>query len=77
MEKEKKEFIWKKGILGLGIPVAATMSVIAGYQAPGPVFRIQSFNFKNCLFALVILTPVFIIAGYFWGLFVYKFRRQK
>ena len=77
MEKEKKEFIWKKGILGLGIPVAAAMSVIAGYQVPGTPFKIQSFNIKNFLLTAAILTPIFIIAGYFWGVLVYRFKHNK
>ena len=77
MEKEKKEFIWKKGILGFGIPIAATMSVIVGYQVPGSPMKLHSFDVKNCFFAALILVPLFSIAGFFWGFFVYNPRKKK
>ncbi len=77
MDKEKKDFIWKKGVLGVGLPVALLMSMTAGFQVPGYLFKLQSFNVKTFLMALLLFIPVFMIVGYFWGILVYKFTRKK
>ncbi len=77
MDKDKKEFIWKRGVLRVGLPVALMMSTIAGYQAPGHFFNIQAFNVRTFLTSLALFMPVFLVAGYFWGIFVYRFTRKK
>ena len=77
MDKAKKDFIWKKGVLGVGLPVALLMSMTAGFQVPGYLFKLQSFNVKTFLMALLLFIPVFMIVGYFWGILVYKFTRKK
>jgi hypothetical protein len=77
MDKEKKDFVLKRGVLGVGLPVAVLMSFTAGFQVPGYMFRLQAFNPRTFLFALVIFTPVFLIAGTIWGIVVYGFTRRK
>ena len=77
MDKDKKEFVFKKGMLGVGLPVGLLMAVTAGFQVPGYLFKLQSFNFKTFSVALVIFTPVFLLAGYFWGIVVYQFSRNR
>ena len=77
MDKDKKEFIVKRGVLGVGLPVGILMSVTAAFQVPGYMFRIQAFNVRTFLTALVLFVPVFTIAGWFWGVIVYRFMRKK
>jgi len=77
MDKEKRDFIIKRGILGIGLPVAILMSITVGFQVPGYLFKLQSFNFKTFLISLLIFIPVFLAAGYFWGIFVYKYMRRN
>ena len=77
MEKNQKDFIIKKGVLGVGLPVAVLMSVTTAFQVPGYLFKLQSFNLRTFLLALGIFTPIFLVAGYFWGSFVYRFTRKK
>jgi hypothetical protein len=77
MDKEKKDFVFKKGVWGVGLPVAILMSVTAGFQVPGYMFRLQGFNPKTFLLSLAVFTPIFLVAGYFWGLSVYKFIHKK
>ena len=68
MDKDKKDFVIKKGVLGVGLPVAILMSVTAAFQSPGSLFRVQSFDLKTFLFFLSFLIPIFMVAGYFWGI---------
>ena len=77
MDKDKKDFVLKKGVLGLGLPVAVLMAVTTGFQVPGYLFKLQGFNLKTFLLALALFTPVFMIAGYFWGILVYKWTRRR
>lgn len=77
MEKEKKDFAFKRGVLGVGLPVALLMAVTTGFQVPGYLFKMQGFQFKTFLMALVLYTPIFAIAGWFWGILVYSFIRKK
>ena len=77
MDKDKKDFIVKRGILGTGLSVGILMSLTVGFQVPGYLFKLQSFNFKTFLFSLGFFIPVFLIAGYFWGVVVYKYTRRK
>ena len=77
MDKEKKDFIIKKGVLGVGLPIALLMSLTVGFQVPGYIFRLQGFNLKIFLLALVVFVPVFSVAGYFWGFLVYRFTQKK
>jgi len=77
LENNKKDFVLKKGVLGVGLPVAVLMSVTTAFQVPGYIFRLQSFNLKTFLISLVIFTPIFLVAGYFWGILVYRFKRNK
>jgi len=76
MDKNKRDFIIKRGVLGIGLPVAILMSITVGFQVPGYIFKLQNFNFKTFLFSLVIFTPVFLVAGYLWGVLVYKYARR-
>ncbi len=77
MDKEKKDFIIKKGVLGVGLPIALLMSLTVGFQVPGYIFRLQGFNLKIFLLALVVFVPIFSAAGYFWGFLVYRFAKKK
>ena len=77
MDKDKVDFVIKKGVLGIGLPVAVLMAVTTGFQVPGYIFKLQGFNLKTFLMALAIYTPIFLVAGYFWGMFVYRFTRKK
>lgn len=76
-DKEKNNFIWNKGILGVGLPVGLLMAVIAGYQVPGYTFKVQNFNLNNFLSGVLLFVPVFLIAGYFWGIIIYRLKRKK
>ena len=77
MEKEKRDFVIKRGVFGIGLSVAILMAVTIGFQVPGYLFKLQSFNFKTFLVSLVIFTPIFLIAGYFWGILVYKYSSKN
>jgi len=77
MEKDKKDFIVRRGILGVGLPVGILMSINVGFQVPGYLFKLRSFNFKIFLLSLFFFIPVFLAAGYFWGILVYKYTRKK
>jgi hypothetical protein len=77
MNKEKKDFIIKRGILGTGLPVALLMSLTAGFQVPGSLFKLQSFNWGTFLTSLLVFTPIFLITGFFWGTIVYRYTCKK
>ena len=77
MDKDKKDFIIKRGVLDTGLSVAILMSVTIGFQVPGYLFKLQSFNFKTFLLFFVFFAPVFLSAGYLWGVLVYKYARKK
>ena len=77
MDKNKKDFIIKRGVLGTGLPVGILMSITVGFQVPGYLFKLQSFNLKIFLLSLLFFIPVFLFAGYFWGILVYKYARKK
>ena len=77
MKKNKRDFVFKRGVLGVGLSVAVLMAVTVGFQVPGALFKLQSFNFKTFAVAFVLFTPIFLLAGYFWGIFVYRFIRRK
>ena len=77
MDKDKKEFIWNKGILGVGLPVGLLMSVISGYQVPGSIFKIQNFSIGNFFSSLILFIPIFLVAGFFWGILVYRLKYKK
>lgn len=77
MDKEKRDFVFGRGVLGVGLPVAILMSVTTGFQVPGYRFKMQAFDPKTFAISLVLFLPIFMIAGYFWGILVYKFRKKK
>ena len=77
MDKEKKDFILKRGVLGVGLPTAVLAGVIAGYQVPAQPTHFQNFSLSTSLFSFALFAPVFVIAGYFWGIYVYKHIRKK
>ncbi len=77
MDKAQRDFVFKRGVLGVGLPVALLMSVTVGFQVPGYLFKLQSFNFKTFLTALALFTPTFLVAGYAWGVIVYRYTRKK
>ena len=77
MDKEKKDFIIQRGVLGIGLPMAFVTSCLMAFQEPGNVFHIESFKFGTFLFGLLLFVPVFAVAGYFWGLIVFKFRKKR
>jgi len=77
MDKNKKDFIIKRGILGTGLPVGILMSITVGFQVPGYLFKLQSFNFKTFFLASFFFVLVFLTAGYFWGILVYRGARKK
>ncbi|MBF0619507.1 MAG: hypothetical protein HQL19_05010 [Candidatus Omnitrophica bacterium] len=76
MDKDKKDFIIKRGVLGTGLPVGILMALTMAMQEPGFLFRLQGFHLKTFVFSLCIFLPLFLIAGYFWGLIVYKHTRK-
>ncbi|HTL71174.1 MAG TPA: hypothetical protein VL404_07790 [Candidatus Eisenbacteria bacterium] len=75
MDKEKRDFILKKGVLGMGLPVSLLMSVSVAFQVPGYLFRLQAFNAHTFLVALALFTPIFMAGGWVWGLCAYRFRK--
>jgi hypothetical protein len=77
MDTDKKEFIVKKGVLGMGLPVALLMSITAGFQVPGYIFQLQAFNVRTSLLFLLISLPIFLAAGFLWGVVVYKYKKHR
>ncbi len=77
MDKEKRDFILKKGVLGIGLPVAFLMSVTLGFQVPGYLFKLQHFDPKIFVISLMIFVPLFMGAGYVWGLVVYSMLQKR
>ena len=59
------------------MPVAVLMAITTGFQVPGYLFKLQGFNLKTSLIALVLFTPIFMAAGYVWGLVVYRFSKGR
>ncbi len=77
MDEERKRFILRKGVLGVGLPVAVLMSLTVAFQKPGFVFQFQGFSLKTFLLGLVFFVPVFSVAGYFWGMWFYQLMRKR
>ena len=77
MDRAKRDFIVRRGVLGTGLPVALLMSLTIAFQVPGYLFKMQSFHWKTFVVALAVFVPIFGIAGWFWGLLVCRFFRRK
>jgi hypothetical protein len=77
MDAEKRDFVWKRGVWGVGLPVGVMMALTFAMQVPGYLFRLQSFNAGRFLAGLSLFVPLFLAAGYVWGLIVFKFRRKS
>ena len=77
MDKAKRDFVFKRGVLGVGLPVAVLMSLTMGFQVPGALFKLQGFQFRTFLIALILFTPLFMAAGFLWGIFVYNFTSRR
>lgn len=72
MRSEKSKFAIEKGVLSVGLPIGLFMALTVGFQVPGYLMKFQSFQPKTFLIGLMIYIPVFLIAGYFWGIIVYN-----
>jgi hypothetical protein len=72
MDKAKKDFIFKKGVLGVGVTTAFLMAITAGFQVPGAIFQWQGFNVRTFVTFLAVFLPIFSVAGYFWGVILYR-----
>ena len=77
MEKERTRFILRKGVLGVGLPVAVLMSLTLAFQKPGVFFQFQGFNLKTFLGGLALFLPVFGAAGYLWGAWFYRLLSRR
>ncbi len=75
--EEKRVFIFKKGVLSVGLPVAVLMSLTVAFQKPGFISQFQGFSLKTFLLGLSIFVPVFSAAGYFWGIWFYQLMRKR
>ncbi len=73
----KRAFILKKGVLGVGLPVAVLMSLTLAFQKPGAVAQFQGFNLRTFFLCLGIFVPVFSAAGYLWGMWFYQLMRKR
>ena len=67
MEKEKKDFIIKRGVLGWGITTAILFSLLMSFVK-------QDATFLGTLATAIILFP---IGGYFWGLWMWHMKKKK
>ena len=77
MERAKRDFILKKGVLGVGLPVALLMSLTLSFQVPGQLFKLQGFDLRIFLFSVLIFGPIFAGAGCLWGMWMYKYSNKK
>jgi hypothetical protein len=78
MEKEKKDFVIKRGVLGWGIPFWLIVSFLQGFQKPDAgIFDFGSFNFKVFFSYSLICLPVSLIAGFFWGLWMWGLLKKQ
>ena len=77
MDKEKRDFVLRRGVFGMGLPVAFLMSVTMAFQVPGSLFKFQAFQMQTFLVSFILFAPIFLVAGFFWGLFVYKFASRR
>lgn len=77
MDQEKKEFILRRGVLGVGLPVAILMSLTVAFQKPGFIAQFQGFNLQTFFVSLLLFVPIFAAAGYFWGWWVYGFTHRS
>ena len=77
MDKEKKDFIFKRGVFGVGLPVGILMALTMAFQVPGYLFRLQGFSPKVFVIGMVLYVPIFMAAGFIWGILVYKYSRKK
>lgn len=73
----RRTFILKRGVLGVGLPVALLMALTVGFQVPGTLTRFQGFNPRTFVLGLLLFLPVFAAAGYVWGAVVYRFLQRK
>lgn len=69
MEKERKDFIFRRGVLGWGIPFWLTMSLWYAFKKPdGGIFDFGSFNLQVFYAYALISLPLSLVGGFFWGL---------
>lgn len=76
-QQARRTFIVRRGVLGVGLPIALLMALTVGFQVPGTLTRFQGFTLRAFLLALLVFTPVFAAAGYLWGVVVYRLLQRK
>ncbi|QZY53623.1 peptidylprolyl isomerase [Crassaminicella profunda] len=68
-QKGKSYFIWRKGVLGWGIPTAILFQVSMAILNNG--LNIDAFTSRKFILNLVTSVIVFPIGGYFWGMWMW------
>ena len=75
--EERRAFILKKGVLGVGLPVAVLMSLTLAFQKPGSFAQFQGFSLRPFSWGLILFVPIFSVAGYFWGMWFHQLMRKR
>ncbi len=75
--EDKRAFVLKRGVLGVGLPIAVLMALTLSFQKPGSVSQFQGFSFKTFLLGLIVFVPVFSAAGALWGMWFYWLMRKR
>ncbi len=76
-QQTRRTFIVKRGVLGVGLPIALLMAFTVGFQVPGTLTRFQGFTPRTFLLGLLVFLPVFAAAGYLWGAVVHRLLQRK
>ena len=77
MDQERRKFAVRRGMFGTGLPVAVLMSIFFAFQRPGHVLQFQNFRPNTFLLGMLLFTPIFLVAGYFWGVWVYASTKRQ
>src|SRR5437016_3459445 len=66
----KQSFIWKRGVLGWGLPVFLIITVSKYY---GPLRTFDRFHAdRGFLVYLLVVLPIWLLAGYLFGLSMWQ-----
>ncbi len=77
MSPEKQKFVLKRGVVGTGLPVAMLTSLMVAFQRPGSLVQFQSFNVRTFMIGLGVFVPIFVVAGYVWGFWLYGITHKR
>jgi hypothetical protein len=70
---EKKNYIWRIGILRFGLPMFVLMTVVSLFVSR----NLHPITLTRVIFAIIVGLLIWPAAGALWGLVMWQFARRR